>query len=509
MFKTPTRIFTVILASILITQFLAGLWHISNPFVDGTLHYNWSAPAWLLRAKSINDDGILKTFLGLRSDAEIAKSSVNMRHPPFTLLVSVLWTRVAGYSEVSIRIISLLLTMLTTFFFALAMRRFLGNRFALIFAVLFASLPLIYIFGRKLDPVVLVLLFFAFYLWGISFFKDRSRISIIIATIGAFGMCLSDWSGFLLVFTGGIAALIAWGWEEDKLFVSRFIISTYAAALTGLFLYLLEIYLQSVKNGGMSIGSVVFEYVRLYKYRASLSASQIEWLFWFKRQLIYLSDNFTIVLAALGIGGLFVSIFISIKRIRRDSNIWILSVFVFSILIGQLVYLFAVSQASFQHIYFQYFLSLPIAFGLTFLILYIANRSKDSRMEITLFLFALVTFFAVVNAGFTYNKMLFELNYGDQSDIELIQSLREIPLEQKIVAIDYLPNLVWFQGPNIKYYAGRSIETYPVNEIQLSPYMIVRSFIVKDIVNFANNLAVEQLRCSTHFCLLQVEEKDI
>lgn len=180
------KTFGFLLGGLLVLQFIAGLWLIDYPFVDGRYHYNWGPPFWLMHAQDINEVGLPATYFGLQSYSS---------HPQLIGPVIATWTSVFGYSEASIRLLALSLTVLATLFLTLFVRIFLGNRKALLFTLFFAALPLTYIYGRKLDQEALVLLFLGIHLWGIGLLtQDKKKTGIAVATLGAFGMMLSDWS---------------------------------------------------------------------------------------------------------------------------------------------------------------------------------------------------------------------------------------------------------------------------------------------------------------------------
>jgi 4-amino-4-deoxy-L-arabinose transferase-like glycosyltransferase len=199
--------FPYLLIGILLLQFLFGLLCITYPFVDGRSHYNWGPAFWLIQAQKINDVGLNSTYWGTKDYPA---------HPQLIGPVVSIWTKVNGYSEGSIRTLSLLLTVIASLFLSLSFKNFLDKKRSLVFTALFATLPLIYIYGKKLDQEALVLLFLSIHLFGLSKIKLEQKYGYLIVTIGSFGMALSDWSG--LVFSGllAISSLFFWNWKEEK-----------------------------------------------------------------------------------------------------------------------------------------------------------------------------------------------------------------------------------------------------------------------------------------------------
>lgn len=76
------NVFSLILGGILLLQAIAGLWHISDPYIDGRLHYNWGPPFWLIHAKAINDVGLIKADFGVVDGRNKETLSFYSAHPP-------------------------------------------------------------------------------------------------------------------------------------------------------------------------------------------------------------------------------------------------------------------------------------------------------------------------------------------------------------------------------------------------------------------------------------------
>jgi len=500
MHEISFRVFAVALAGLLALQFVAGLWHISDPFIDGRLHYNWGPPFWLMKAQETNDIGLSGAYFGV---AEYRS------HPQLIGPVIALWTRAAGYSEASIRLLSLSLTVLSTLIFALAIRHFTDNRRALAFALLFAALPLVYIYGKKLDQEALVLLFLAIHLWGIGLLTQSSRAGLVVAGIGSLGMVLSDWSGLLLAFAAGAVAPFAWGWKEHKQRVISFVAVSYTAAAVGLGLFLLQGYLQA---GSPGLGALVAEYAGLWRYRAGGTASDVVWYKWLSTQLGFLSRNFTIPLALAGLSGL---VLMLSKGIRvHDGRAWTAAVFVCGITIGHVAYMLAVPQASGVHIYYQYFLAVAIAFGLVYLVDRFAEKLSPRSTKYT---WAAVLLCVVLGTAassiYQYHKLLVKDTAGDASDIALVRRVRDLPVGVLVIGIASNRTAAsWFENKNIEYYAGRAIQGHDFTRVPYADYQIVPVSYSAQILDAINTNALygpgvtgTQVHCSTNFCLLELE----
>lgn len=281
MYEPSQRTFAILLSVILFLQCLAGLLYINYPFLDGRLHYNWGPPFWLLRAKAINDVGLTSTYFGLKDYSS---------HPQLIGPVIALWTSLAGYSEISIRFLSLLLTLITTFFLTLAVRNFTTPRRALAFAVLFAALPLIYIYGRKLDQEALVLVFLAIHMWGLSLIETNTRKALRLVCLGSLGMALSDWSGPVFSLSTTLALFCIWKWSEHKQLITRFAVGSLGASGAGLLLFLFQSYFQAEAS---SVSEFIHPYYEQWLYRAGFNGD-FSWLGWTYQQFQFLSANYSI-----------------------------------------------------------------------------------------------------------------------------------------------------------------------------------------------------------------------
>jgi 4-amino-4-deoxy-L-arabinose transferase-like glycosyltransferase len=496
------RAFAGILVAILLLQFAAGLWHIGFPFIDGRLHYNWNAPFWLIHAKATNEVGLVASAFGVEGYHS---------HPQLIGPVTALWTRVAGYSEASARTLSLLISILATLFLGLAGRQFFGNRRGVALAAFYASLPMIYIYGRMLNQEVLVSLFLAIQLWGFSLVDTREKAGLALITIGSLGMTLSDWSGFVFAGLLGLATLLVWKWSEHKYHLIKIMAYSWAAAALGLVIFFVQDKLQS---GPTTSGSMITNgFYQLWQYRAGLT-EEFSWLSWLVHQIAYFSVNYSIPLILTAIG---VLIAVGLKKIlRADRRIWVASVFALSVLAGQLFYNFVVPQASSIHLYFQYFFSIPVAFGMVFISEFVAETLLvENKMKA----FAVVSGILLIATGayacYQYDQLLFHSSGVDVTDIELIKSLNDIPASSSVIAVnnDEASNF-WYGNPNIDYYAGRTIKAYLVDQgFPYADFIIVPSVYsdqflkqINEEHGFGRSVSAKSDRCSKNLCVLDLTE---
>lgn len=494
-----TRTFGILIAVVACLQILFGLWHISDPFIDGRYHYNWGPPFWLIQAETINEVGLSHTYFGLKDYAS---------HPQLIGPIVAGWTRVAGYSEASIRMLSLLLTVLATAFLSLAMRSFFGNRRAVAFALLFASLPMVYIYGKKLDQEALLIVFLGLHLWGIGTLERSKKIGLALVAFGSLGMMLSDWSGAVFALATGIGAFVAWGWKEHKRRILEFVFVSWSASALGLVLFLVQSYLQT---GASNVQEFVRNYAELWKYRAGQTVDRPSWMTWVGKQMTNISLNFTMPLALTALFGLMWQLR---KRCEGDRAAWAGTVFVAAIFCANIAYMVAVPQASAVHLYYQYYLSVPLALGLVLLLDFVSARVR-ARHARALWYWSLGLLLCIAASAsiYQYHKLLVDDMWGDVSDIELIRSIRNLSAEQSVITVNTeVAALDWFSNPNIPYYAGREIpgsllaSTTPTTGWILIPYGILDDVVrvYLKVPGYGPSASIHNL-CVTHLCLVKID----
>jgi 4-amino-4-deoxy-L-arabinose transferase-like glycosyltransferase len=409
-------------------------------------------------------------------------------------LVSI-WTKINGYSEASIRILSLLLTVLATLFLSLSIKNFLDKKRGLAFGAIFATLPLIYIYGKKLDQEALVLLFLSVHLYGLSKIKLEQKYGLALVALGSLGMVLSDWSG--LVFCGllSLSSLMFWNWKEDKNKIIEYSLYTLLPAILGLMIFLIQSYMQSPHD---NISAFVKNYYDLWKYRAGVSGD-VSWFGWVSKQFTFLNSNYFLPIFIVSIFGLY-------KSFRNNDFI---GKVVLAILSGQLFYIIFLRQASAVHIYYQYFLSIPVAFGLIIFIDLVTRKNQKNWLIIL----SAVLLINILFTTYQYKYLLSEKIGGTKSDIELVETLKDIPIEKTIVVGEISePGMWWYQNPNISYYTNnREIKTYlleegvPVSDFQLVPSSQVDAYI--EAINsggYGPKVKARKVECSTNICLIEL-----
>ena len=514
----------IVISAIILLQFLTGLWHIRDPFIDGTLHYNWNPAFWLINAKATNHIGIARSFFGVGMGYEDVPgqnprpTSFYASHPQLIGPVSAFWTRMFGYDEWSPRVLALLIIAGAAFIFFLTFWEVYGWQFAASFSLLFVSLPLIVIYGKMFNNEPLVLFFLAVSLWGfVKMIHGNSRSGLLIFLIGLLGMTLSDWSGF--VFGGLVVALLLFSSLRRTPNARRMLIFSLGIVLLGFSIFLLQSYLQRLalqipsETGAASLREVATRSIDLWKYRSG-QESPIPWSLWFLKELVFININYSLILAGTGIAGVFWAIIAARKRnfpLAKKAVVF----FIAAVLGGQLFYLLFLKQATFVHLYYQYFFSLPIAFGTIWLIDRLAHLAKLEKKQ-KLFLLAGVILTVAASALYArhvYMRLIYSETWGDRSDLAIVTALGELPADAQIVVVDNESALEWWANPNIEYYAHRSVERYSLSQqVPFAPYQIVPFKIADPLTKiiasgkaYGTPVRVTSLRCSTHFCILKLE----
>lgn len=509
----------VVIGVIVLLQILTGLWHIRDPFIDGRYHYNWNPPFWLINAEATNRVGIAQSFFGVVSGVADAPgidaqaTAYYESHPQLIGPLFALWTRVMGYGEWSPRLLSLLLIAGTTLIFFAALRAIFGWRFAAGFAAIFVSLPLIFVYGKMLNHEPLVLFFIAVSFWGFVKVIRNEQRGLPLFFAGIIGMALSDWSGF--VFGGLFMLIMALPPFGRTGAVRRAALCACIALLLGLTIFFIQSYLQKASLGATPPDFAAFmaRYMDLWRYRSGQETA-IPWHIWLGKELIFINRNYSLVLWTAGIAGLGAALFkksMLVSSPEERAAAW----FFIAVATGQLFYLVSLKQATFIHLYYQYFFSLPVALGTTLLLDRIARsaRSIQNRHRILLGTAAALALVSGLYSVYVYTRLLSREMWGDRSDIALVRSLRDLPRDARIVAADNQTTLDWFANPNIVYYAGRSLERHLLAQVPFAPYQIVPVNMAPALTKLLTSgkaygvpVSTDTLGCSTHFCLLHLHE---
>lgn len=508
----------VVIGVIILVQLLTGLWHITDPFIDGRYHYNWNPPFWLLNAEATNRVGMLKSFFGVVSGYTDAAGGATAdafyeSHPQLIGPIFALWTRVMGYGEWSPRLLSLLLIALATLIFFMALRAIFGWRFASVFAAIFVSLPLIFIYGKMLNHEPLVLFFIAVSFWGFVKVIRGAKYDLPLLTAGILGMGLSDWSGFVF---GSLFMLLLIlppiGRARSARRAGLCVLAVLALALA---LFFVQSYMQKASLGAAppDFGAFMTRYTDLWRYRSGQETT-IPWRIWLMKEFVFINRNYSLVLWIAGMAGLAAALVKKTKILATPEDRAAV-LFFLAVAAGQLFYLVSLKQATFIHLYYQYFFSLPVAFG-TALLLERASRIARDTAARNRMLFTLAATVALASGAYSvhvYTHLLADEMWGNRSDIALVASLSTLPRDARIIVADNQTALDWFANPNIVYYAKRPVERYQLAEVPFAPFQIVPAHMAQGLAKLIRQgkaygmpMPTDVLGCSEHFCLLHLHE---
>ncbi len=498
----------IILGSILLLQAIAGLSHIRDPFIDGRLHYNWGPPFWLNAAEATNKAGFLRARFGVVSHAEqtedgtLTNVGFYASHPQLMGPIVALWTRLFGYAEWSPRLLALSLTLATTAILFFSLRKIWGDTRAGLIVALVGSLPIIYIFGKKLDQEALVLFFLSITFFGyVKGIMSEPR-AMPIFLMGLIGMTLSDWSGF--VFVGIIAVMFAFVFRKDSYAVKRVLLWCGGAILVGLAVLII----QNIAQGDTRF---IMKFFDLWRYRAGLKADEvISWGAWIQKQHRLIWANYTVTFFVIGSAGLMAAFILSLGRSTRSSIEKAVIVFLSSIYLGQLIYSLLVRHASYMHMYYQYYFALPLAAGAVWLVYYLM---EDAPKRVA-WLVSLVMSIGMIGFFFWRTsivfRVMFTLTPEDITDIALLQFIGALPKDTTVAAVEQ--GRTWFGNPNIAYYAKRNIISYPPEHFPLISHLIVAKHLQPIVETTINSFQTPKkpftaniLKCSNHFCLIETK----
>jgi hypothetical protein len=453
-----------------------------------------------MHAQATNEVGLSAAYWGVEGYHS---------HPQLIGPVVALWTRAAGYSEASIRLLALSLALITTAVFAYAIRSFLGAAAALSAAALLPALPIVYVYGKKLDQENLLIIFLALQWWAISLLPRREQLALALAGAGSLFMMMSDWSAIPFAIALGVATYLLYRDELPVHTLRRYALISGAGIVCGLALFLLQSYLQS----GVSFAQFIREYYELWLYRAGAITPGLGIYWWLYRQFWFISDNFTFPLFAAGASGLYFALRRREGLTAEHRRLAVLAVATFA---GSLAFLLIVPQASGIHAYFQFYWALPVAVGLVCFAHYCARRFFPGRDTARVWCVVALLLFPIVSTGRHYYTFINENTWGDQSDIALLRHVNSLPSAATIIAAEEDPlSASWFAGPNIHYYSGRDIRSYVLaTGVPFADYQIVPRAEAEQYAQFATSKkgygttvrATTDL-CSTDFCIIHLVDR--
>lgn len=479
------RVWRFSLGGILAAQLTVYASELTAGFYDGRLHVNWGPPFWLLKAEAMHKVAFWTAgYAGVVSKAVLTPSGWQPQgwyasHPQFIAIPLYLWTGLFGFAEWSARSLMISLTLITTALLWAAVRERHGERRAAMFTAAWAALPVIVIYGRSLELMPFLMSFLA--LAALAHEKvlagKRGWLGAWFAAMA--GMLWSEWFGFVFVALFVAAqACVAWGHRPSRPLLRATLLGALAGcAIVGIQAALIGAGHErpldqplggaaAAAGGSPTLAATLRYFWGLY-YNASGRAAGAPLGDWFRKQGLFWATNFTAILGWLGLSCGLVSLARDAcagRRSRwRDGGMSLRDLFFLSAL-GTLLYALVVREASFVHLFYQYYYSVFVAWGLVELIEWgrAAAAPRPWAGHAALAAWALCIG-VLLRGGISIMSIK---GWGGPVEVKLLKSIRRYPPEATVGLIGSLDdNLLAY--PNTEYYSGRRIlSMYPEDGVK-------------------------------------------
>ncbi len=482
-------------------------------FIDGRFHVNWGPPFWLIKAEFMHKVNFFSAFLGAVSGIGATPTGLvatgwYSSHPQFIAIPLYLWTGLFGFHEASIRSLAAVCTLATTALFWFALRKRFSSEESFVFLTFFASLPLMIIFGNKLDQEPFVLLFLA--LGYLALERERSAPTRfpVLWLISIIGMMWSDWSGFIFAGLFFLAFLIAGRWHRGS---RRLAGATVIGGVIGLLIVLL----QTFGEQGFT-SEIIKNMANLYRYRAGSDLPAGFRYMWMQRQFIYVWLNFGWVVGYVAIAfGIYKLRFFRAHLVEvQKSGLGIQDLFAITAL-GTLIYAAIVPQATAIHVYYQYFYGPLIAFLLMRLFFWLESFVRTRRLNVPLHWCLIVAVVCLgLYSGITSLFQDISSGWGSPAEIEMLKIIGRAPVRETAAFLGAETNLyAWFDNPNIDFYAHRRIDNAPDPEQAVRyDWIVLGSGNIEQkrdlLVQFSHErVVIDIVGCTPHLCLLHKKIK--
>lgn len=494
-----------VLLLLILLQLGIGSLRLTDVFADGSFHMNWGPPFWLLKAQSMEQLPAYYAFAGVAEaptttpSGDLRPSGYYSSHPQFISIPLGLWTRVFGTREWAVRSLAELFTTLAMVFLFLAVRRRQGTALAAFTALTWILLPIIFTYGRKLDQEIFVTFFLALGFYAYERFVTTSARWPVLWTVSMIGLVWSDWSGWL--FAGLCAALFLTTYKRER--IKPLFWATIVGGAVGAIIVVVQLLWQSGWDWGLF--KSLYE---LYGYRSETSISGKAWNV---REFQFFMQNYTYVFSFVGvIGGLIALWYARIADKKKKAAPSLLFFFGIAFL-GTLIYAFVVKQASYIHIYFQYYYSFLVASGIVYVGFWIAKYRLRSHVLFVALVLYIVG--AVGNLVYAGQRNLYEDVRNPvafaRSDIKLIEHFAQVSVGKNAVYVfaEEVKHLLDY--PNVNYYTKRKIPviTTPAFVHDVDWALIPAPATSVALVFFAKQsvpgTSYTVFECSKKFCVLK------
>ncbi len=487
---------------------------LTDPFVDGRFHINWAPPFWLLKAQNMHEVNFAHAYFGAvagtADDGHGGKIATGWytSHPQFIAIPLYLWTGLFGFKEWSVRSLAGFVTILTTIIFWFAWRERHTLKEATLFSFFWSLTPIIIIFCRKLDQEPFVIFFAALAMLGHERFHTKKDSVPWLWAIAIFGMMWSDWSGFIFGGLLFIAQICASRLHAPS---KKLMVACVPAGVAGVTVVVGQTILQST-----STNEAVSGFKGLYAYRSG-SGQHGFWLNWTRHQLEHFWLSYGSVVG-------YIATFFSVralgnwKQIKQDITTTGLQLKHLAIVffVGTFLYALIIPQATFIHIYYQYYYSIAVAFGCVLFIDFFQSYISRKQIASIAVPFALViVFWLFIYFGLTRLYQDKSAGFGFGGEIDLIKVIYTIPPTEKVIMVDGTVGMdSWLDNPNIEYYAGRQIRVQKSPEIPFDfQYVMIGNQRVLERAEALSRTSIfknqmyKVIQCSRDLCLLHIEPR--
>lgn len=498
-----------IIAVLALQVFIFSL-RLSDPFIDGRFHTNWGPPFWLMKAEQMHAVNFPAAYFGVVSGSTrtpsgaVIADSWYMSHPQFIALPLYVWTGIFGFHEWTVRSLAAMATLAATIIMWGAMRQRHTPQEAIIFSLVWALLPVIILYGSKLDQEPFVLLFLSIACYAHERFQKGTGNVPWLFGVALIFMLWADWSGF--VFAACFAALFFYGRRHPR--TRQLLWATLVGGIAGATIVGMQTALTRSRDSAQNSFTGL---LNVYKYRSG-SAHPNFWYKWLNRQFTFFRLNFGTLGSPVAIAG--IAWWIShgapsVRNIREEgTRLW--QVFA-AIAVGTVIYAFIVPQATGIHIYYQIFYSYFVAYGIMRGYEWLVEwyKKKYSIRAATVVSYLLALFLAVqVYEGAIYIYQDVSDGWGGVEEINLLKKLRLVPPTKKVVAIVDQKTAVWLANANIEWYTGRTMANLAPEQGALADWAVITAdkYDLKiKALNTATptSTAFISRECSPWFCLIE------
>jgi hypothetical protein len=450
------RVWLGVSLAVVIALQIASIWgRLGAPFLDTRLHYSYDNADFGFKIRNGIRNGDLRSQFGVTVNAynhwgeRTGEPSYYTDHPFFLKALLQLYGRVIGVSEWTTRSFYLLVAMMTAIGFYWALLQTTGNLFASAAgAATLVTLPLFAVYQIcvkfEADGMLLAVWIFALFIACLRQGPRSLRLLYAVLVAAAF---LTHWTVILFVGCLGVYELLLLRRQVPG--ARELFRTTVLASIAGLVSVLsLMSYLQYGWAGALEPLMKSF----------AVRAASIPLNVWLDRQLAYLQQNFTMPVA-LACGVMLCLFVIHLWKSRHDApspdSLNLLTGFIAMTSAVGILWVVLFRQGSFIHVYWQYWLCLPIGALVAGALTVAEKRWRTPGLWRVLACVLVAWLFVSSQRAFTG---IVAGQLGTPADIEFLSSLRADPFERLVfVPVTDTALTQWFQGPLFLYYTDRPI----------------------------------------------------